>query len=96
MQLNYDSDNGEHSASLVYNVFGERITAAGIEGRGDALEQPFHSLDVVYSYYPDFNSQIKVKVQNLLGQDQEVTQSDIAVRTREVGTGISVAYKYDF
>jgi len=48
------------------------------------------------SYYPDFNSQIKVKVQNLLGQDQEVTQSDIAVRTREVGTGISVAYKYDF
>ena len=96
LQLNYDSDNGEHSASLVYNVFGERITAAGIEGRGDALEQPFHSLDVVYSYYPDFNSQIKVKVQNLLGQDQEVTQSDIAVRTREVGTGISVAYKYDF
>ena len=24
-QLGFDSDNGKHSASLVYNVFGERI-----------------------------------------------------------------------
>ena len=36
LQLNYDSDNGEHSGSLVYNVFGERILAAGITGRDDA------------------------------------------------------------
>ncbi len=96
LQLNYDSANGNHSSSLVYNVFGERIIASGVGGREDALEQPFHSLDAVYTYYPDFNSKVKVKVKNLLGEDQEVTQSDITVRSKEVGTIFSVSYTYDF
>ncbi|MCC2604979.1 TonB-dependent receptor plug domain-containing protein [Planctobacterium marinum] len=96
LQLSYDSADGEHSASLVYNVFGERILASGINGREDAFEQPFHSLDVVYSYYPSFNSTIKFRLKNLLGEDQEVTQNDIAVRTRTVGTTFNVSYKYDF
>ena len=96
MQLNYDSDNGEHSASLVYNVFGERIIAAGVADREDAYEQPFHSLDLVYNYFPDFNSRISLKVKNLLGEDQEVTQSGIVVRSKEVGTAISLTYSYDF
>ena len=95
-QLNYDSANGEHATSLVYNVFGERILAAGIGGREDAYEQPFHSLDLVYSYYPSFNSKIGLKVKNLLGEDQEVTQSDILVRSKEVGTVVSLSYSYEF
>ena len=61
LQLNYDSLDGEHASSLVYNVFGERILAAGVIEREDAYEQPFHSLDFVYTYYPDFNSQVKLK-----------------------------------
>ena len=96
LQLNYDSTNGNHSASLVYNVFGERILASGIAGREDAMEQPFHSVDLVYTYYPDFNSKIKFKVQNLLDQNQEVTQSDIVVREKEVGVGFSLTYSYAF
>ncbi|MFC3094370.1 TonB-dependent receptor [Alteromonas sediminis] len=96
LQLSYDSSNGEHSASLVYNVFGERILAAGLGGREDAFEQPFHSLDVVYKYYPDFNSTVSFKVQNLLDESQEVTQSDIAVRDREEGMSFSVSYQYEF
>lgn len=96
LQLGYDSLNGNHSSSLVYNVFGERILAAGIGGRGDAYEQPFHSLDLVYNYYPDFNSKISFKVQNLLGEDQEVTQSDVIVQTREVGQVFSLSYSYEF
>lgn len=96
LQLNYDSANGEHSASLVYNVFGERILAAGVVGREDAYEQPFHSFDAVYTYYPDFNSTIKFKVKNILGEDQEVTQSDIVVRAKEIGTSFSLSYNYQF
>ncbi|WP_017443580.1 TonB-dependent receptor plug domain-containing protein [Gayadomonas joobiniege] len=96
LQLGYDSDNGEHSASLVYNVFGERIIASGIGGRQDAYEQPFHSLDAVYTYYPDFNTTVKLKLQNLLGEDQEVTQSDIVVRSRDRGVGASLSYRYEF
>ena len=96
LQLNYDSANGNHSSSIVYNVFGERIIASGVGGRDDAYEQPFHSLDAIYTYYPDFNSKIKFKVKNLLGEDQEVTQSDIVVRQKEVGTIYSVSYQYEF
>lgn len=96
LQLSYDSANGEHSASLVYNVFGERILASGINGRQDAYEQPFHSLDFIYSYYPDFNSTIKLRVKNLLGQDQEVTQDSITVRSRTIGTMVKLSYEYQF
>jgi outer membrane receptor protein involved in Fe transport len=96
LQLNYDSVNGEHSGSLVYNVFGERILAAGVAGRQDAYEQPFHSLYAVYTYYPNFSSTIKFKVKNILGEDQEVTQSDIVVRAKEAGTSFSVSYNYEF
>ena len=96
LQLNYDSADGQHAGSLVYNVFGERILAAGLAGRDDAYEQPFHSLDLVYTYYPDFNSTVKFKVKNLLGEEQEVTQSDVIVRSKEVGTGFSISYKYEF
>jgi hypothetical protein len=95
-QLSYDSANGNHSSSLVYNVFGERILAAGIGGRGDAYEQPFNSLDLVYNYYPDFNSKVSLKVQNLLGEDQNVTQSGVTVQAREVGQILSISYSYQF
>lgn len=96
LQLNYDSLDGMHSSSLVYNVFGERILAAGVANRDDAYEQPFHSLDLVYTYYPDFNSKIKFKVKNLLDEDQEVTQSDIIVRSKEQGVTFDLSYSYEF
>ena len=96
LQLNYDSADGQHSGSLVYNVFGERILASGIGGREDAFEQPFHALDLVYTWYPDFNSKVKFKIKNLLNEDQEVTQSDIIVRSKDVGTSLSISYSYEF
>jgi hypothetical protein len=60
------------------------------------MEQPFHSLDLVYTYYPDFNSKVKFKIKNLLDENQEVTQSDVVVREKEVGMGFSISYTYDF
>ncbi|NVK25670.1 MAG: TonB-dependent receptor [Gammaproteobacteria bacterium] len=96
LQLNYDAASGEHTSSLVYNVFGERILASGIAGREDAMEQPFHSLDLVYTYYPDFNSKVNFKIKNILDESQEVTQSDIIVREKEVGMSFSVSYTLNF
>lgn len=96
MQLGYDSDNGEHSASLVYNVFGERILIAGIDGFDDNFEQPFHSLDMVYKYYPDFNSTVTLRVQNILGEDREIEFENTLLRSESRGTTIRLSYKYDF
>jgi TonB-dependent receptor len=96
MQLGYDAPNGNHSATLIYNVFGERIIIPGIEGQQDAMEQPFHSLDLNYSYFPDFNSSIKLKLKNLLNEEQEILADNVLVRSKEKGTEFSVQYTYQF
>ena len=95
-QFGYDSDNGEHSASLVYNVFGPRILIPGIDGFDDSFEQPFHSLDVVYKWYPDFNTTVTLKVQNMLDQEKKIEFEDTLLRSETRGTSFSLAYRYDF
>ena len=96
LQLGFDSDNGKHSASMVYNVFGERIILPGIDGFNDTFEQPFHSLDFVYTYFPDFNSQVKLKLQNVLDQKKELEFDSQLRRSETKGIGFSVSYKYEF
>ncbi|WJG08766.1 TonB-dependent receptor [Aliiglaciecola sp. LCG003] len=96
MQLGWDSLDGEHSASLVYNSFGERIIVPGVSGNEDAQEQPFHSLDLVYTYYPDFNTTVKFKIQNILGEEKEITQEGLQLLNETVGTSFSASLSWDF
>ncbi|WP_159819806.1 TonB-dependent receptor domain-containing protein [Colwellia sp. 20A7] len=94
--LGWDAPNGYHSATLVYNVFGERIIIPGIEGKDDAYEQPFHSLDMVYTYYPTFSSTVTFKVQNILGEDKAIEFEDTLIQSETKGTQFEVALKWDF
>lgn len=96
MNLGYDAPNGNHSATLAYNVFGERIMIPGIEGQEDRYEQPFHSLDFVYTYYPTYSSTVKFKVKNILDEKKEITFSDTLFRSESKGIGFDVSFKYDF
>jgi outer membrane receptor protein involved in Fe transport len=96
LQLGFDSDNGEHSASFVYNVFGERILIPGIDGFEDNFEQPFHSFDTVYKYYPNFNTTITFKIQNMLDQKKKLEFEDVLLRSETRGRGFSLSVKYDF
>lgn len=96
LQLGYDSDNGNHAASVVYNVFGPRIIVPGARTAEDAEEESFHSLDVVYTYYPSFNSTLKFKVKNVFNEDKEITQNGLTKWSKEVGTSFDVSYSYEF
>jgi TonB-dependent receptor len=96
LQAGYDSDNGEHAVSVIYNVFGARILIPGIDGFDDSYEQPFHSLDTVYKYYPNFNTTVTFKVQNMLGQEKKIEFEDVLLRSQTKGSKISLAVKYDF
>lgn len=96
VQLGYDSSDGNHSTSLVYNVSGERIILPGIEGIDDTMENPFHSLDVVYSWFPTYSSKVKFKVQNLLNQDKELEFSNTLRRSETKGVGFGVSYSVGF
>ena len=96
LQAGWDSKDGNHSLSLVYNAFGERIIVPGVSGFEDAMEEPFHSVDVVYSYFPDFNTTIKFKVQNLLDEDKELMQEGLTMWKETVGTSFSLTYSRSF
>ncbi len=86
MQLGFDSFNGRHGATLAYNGFGDRIFFAGIEGVGNAVERPFHSLDIVYSWFATENLTVKVRVKNLLGQSVRIEQEGVVILEQDVGT----------
>jgi hypothetical protein len=84
-QLGYDSPDGKHGATLAYNSFDERILFAGINGFDDAFEQPFHSLDLTYSWFTTDNLTLKLRVRNLLQDDLEVEQDGVTVIEQDVG-----------
>lgn len=95
-QLGFDSENGVHSVSTLYNYFSERLFFGGISPAPDAFEQPMHSLDIVYSYYPIDNFSMKLKLKNLLGEDLEVKQGSVTIIEQEKGTSIGLDVKYSF
>ncbi|MDF3124588.1 TonB-dependent receptor [Rheinheimera sp. 1928-s] len=96
LQLGFDSDNDEHNATLTYNVFGKRIAFAGVNDKDDAYEQPFNSLDFVYSYTPFESTSVKLSMKNILDEDVEIMQQGELLQRRVEGQsyGLSFSYKY--
>jgi len=96
LQLGYDSPGGAHSASLAYSVFGERAFFAGRNGADDAYEQPFDSLDLVYSWFPTDTLSLKLRLQNLLDEQIEIEQGGVIVLEQTVGmtTKLDLSYRF--
>jgi outer membrane receptor protein involved in Fe transport len=96
LNLGYDAPNGNHSATLAYNVFGDRIIIPGIDGQDDRFEQPFQSLDLIYTYFPSFSTSLKFKIQNILDEKKEIEFSDTLFRSETKGIAFDIAFKWDF
>lgn len=99
--LGYDSPDGMHSATIAYNSFSERLFFAGRNGVSDSYEQPFHSLNLTYSFYPTDNFTVKFKASNLLDEDLEITRErssadDVVIYSQERGQDISLSVQYRF
>ena len=95
LQLGFDSDNGAHSFTVAYNTFGERLYFAGRDGVPDAYEQPFDSLDFVYSYFPTDRLSMKFRIQNLLDEQLEIEQNDTNMIAQDLGTTVKFDVKWD-
>lgn len=95
-QLGFDSDDGNHAAMLSYNVFGERLFYAGRNGNPDAFEQPFHSVDMTYSYFPTDSVVVNLKLKNLLDQKVTIQERGVEIFEREVGTSASLSIQYNY
>ncbi|WP_250462120.1 TonB-dependent receptor domain-containing protein [Microbulbifer litoralis] len=96
MLVGFDSPDGNHSATLGYNVFGERLYLAGRNGAPDAFEQPFHSLDLTYSWYPTQEVTVKAKVQNLLDESVDIERQGVTVFEEAPGSSFSLSAQYQF
>lgn len=96
LQLGYDSLNGQHSASLAFNTFGERVFYAGRGGAPDAYEQPFESLDLTYSWFPTEIFTLRFRAQNILNDKQEIERGGITTLTQEIGTSYSLTARLRF
>lgn len=96
LQLGFDSDNNQHNATLTYNVFGKRIAFAGVNEKGDAFEQPFHSLDLTYSYAPSDSMTVKLGLKNLLDNDVEILQQNEILQKRKEGQSYSLSFAYKY
>ena len=93
--LGFDSADGVHTATLAYNVFGERLYVAGRLGAPDGYEQPFHSLDVTYDWYPTENITVKAKLRNLLDETVEIEREGVTVFTEHPGSVASITFKWE-
>lgn len=83
--LDYANEKWNTNFSLVYNVFGERISEVGVSGFQDIYEEPFHQMDVVLAQGLGKNFILKLKVQNLLNEASKFRQGDWLVREVEKG-----------
>jgi len=75
--LGWDAESGLHSAFLNYNVFGERIFYGGISGNDDAFQEPFHSLGLVYKWFPLEYLEVNVSVDNIFDDTLEFRQVNL-------------------
>jgi len=94
MMIGYDSPNAKHTASLIYNSFGERLYVAGRNGSPDGFEQPFDSLDFTYFWYPTDRITIKLKGQNLLGDSVRIKRDNAITFEQDPGTLYAISFQW--
>ncbi|HUF11914.1 MAG TPA: TonB-dependent receptor [Longimicrobiales bacterium] len=91
----YNSAGDRVSATLLYNVVGERIQSAAQAPLPDIYEQLRHMLDFALRLDLGNGVAAKFDARNLLDQPYEVTQGDIVRESWETGRGYSFGLSWD-
>jgi outer membrane receptor protein involved in Fe transport len=94
--IGFDSPNAKHTASLIYNEFGERLYVAGRTGAPVGYEQPFQSLDATYFWYPTDNMTLKLKAQNILADTITIAREGVIVFEEDPGVTYAVSFQWSF
>ncbi|MBD3183758.1 TonB-dependent receptor [Candidatus Poribacteria bacterium] len=82
--------------SVLYNVFGERITEVGVFGTPDIYEQPFNRVDLVLTQPIGDSFSIKFSAKNLLDPEAEFIQGDEIQRVYKNGRSYSLGVSYSW
>lgn len=94
-QLGWDHDPTGTSVSLLYNVFGPRITEVGSSGIPDTWEEPVHRLDLLATQELGKSFKVRLKATNLLDWPVQTTTgeqvSDLSTDGWSVGAAVTFA-----
>ncbi|MXY54043.1 MAG: TonB-dependent receptor plug domain-containing protein [Gammaproteobacteria bacterium] len=96
LMLGFDSPDGRSAATIAYNVFGKRLYVAGRLGAPDGYEQPFHALDLTYSWFPTEFLTVKAKLRNILNQSIEIEREGVTVFREKLGAAASITVKWEY
>lgn len=95
--LSWQPADGLTEATLLYNVFGERISRVGVSGLPDVVEEPFHQLDFTLSRtLPWQNWKMKLRLRNLLDPEVRFSQGDEPTRTYTKGREAALSVEWKF
>jgi TonB-dependent receptor len=92
----YDNQESGVSATVLYNIFGERIARVGTNSREDQMEQPVGRLDFVLLADIIENLKFSFKAQNLLNPVHRITQGDETAFEYTTGRRFSVGLSYKY
>lgn len=99
LNLNYDNLEKGLSASLYFNIFGERLAAVGRSGTPDVYEQPASMLNLSLSKKINKNFTVKFSGKNLLDSKEkklhEYKGQDFIYSAYQNGRSFSLGVKYD-
>lgn len=90
LQLGYDNPDLGINAAVLYNAFGPRITEVGALGAPDAIERPFHQLDVVAGASLPHGFRVGFQAKNLVDAFVERSQGDTITERWRKGWSMSL------
>ena len=91
VNLGWTREQSGTEVSLLYNVYGRRISDVGIQGVPDVYELPFHRVDLAVSQTLPGGTQLKLTATNLLNRFVVFEQGGIQVLTYRPGAAFSAS-----
>ena len=95
-QIGYDNPDLGLNATLLYNVYGPRISDVGSYGVPDVYEQEFHQLDLVIKKKLKHGFDIGFKAKNLIDLPVEFTQGDETTEKYKKGRSFSLSASWSY
>lgn len=94
--LLYESELTGTVVQLLYNVFGPRLDAVGINGLDDVYEDTFHRLDLAVNQSIAEGWELKLSATNLLDEEEVFRQGDTQTSRFRPGIGASVSLAWHY
>jgi outer membrane receptor protein involved in Fe transport len=95
-QIGYENVDIGLNATLLYNVFGPRISDVGVNQQPDIYEEPFHKLDLVIKQKLKKGFQLTFKAKNLIDLPVRFSQGDAETKFFKKGRELSLSLAWSY